>query len=79
MPALIEDLTAFARRTDVSPLVQTAVAHAQFETIHPFTDGNGRTGRALAQALLRHRGSPATWPSPCPRGFSRTFPGITRR
>ncbi len=53
--ALIEDMTAFARRTDIAPLVQVAVAHAQFETIHPFTDGNGRTGRALAQSLLRHR------------------------
>jgi len=53
---LIDDVTAFARRSDVAPLVSVAVAHAQFETIHPFTDGNGRTGRALAQALLRYRG-----------------------
>jgi Fic family protein len=36
--------------------VSMSVAHAQFETIHPFTDGNGRTGRALAQAMLRHAG-----------------------
>jgi Fic family protein len=56
VPGLIEDLVAFASRTDVPPLVAVAVAHAQFETIHPFTDGNGRTGRALAQAMLRHRG-----------------------
>lgn len=55
VPDLIEDLVAFARRTDVGALTLTAIAHAQFETIHPFTDGNGRTGRALAQALLRHR------------------------
>ncbi|HEX6953963.1 MAG TPA: Fic family protein [Agromyces sp.] len=54
--ALVEDLTDFARRRDVAPLVAVAVAHAQFETIHPFTDGNGRTGRALAQSLLRFRG-----------------------
>lgn len=56
IPGLIDDLVAFMARRDVTPLVQTAVAHAQFETIHPFTDGNGRTGRALAQALLRKRG-----------------------
>lgn len=55
VPELIEDLVAFSRRTDVGALTLTAIAHAQFETIHPFTDGNGRTGRALAQALLRHR------------------------
>lgn len=55
VPELIGDLVAFAGRIDVAPLVLTAVAHAQFETIHPFTDGNGRTGRALAQAILRHR------------------------
>ncbi|WP_137844221.1 Fic family protein [Microbacterium sp. 2FI] len=53
---LLDDVTAFAKRSDVAPLVSVAVAHAQFETIHPFSDGNGRTGRALAQALLRHRG-----------------------
>jgi Fic family protein len=35
---------------------RTAIAHAQFETIHPFTDGNGRTGRALLHAMLKHRG-----------------------
>ncbi len=56
VPALIDDLVAFARRFDVPALVAVAVAHAQFETIHPFTDGNGRTGRALAQSMLRHRG-----------------------
>ncbi|WP_308193865.1 Fic family protein [Microbacterium sp. SS28] len=53
---LLDDVTAFARRTDAAPLVSVAIAHAQFETIHPFSDGNGRTGRALAQAMLRHRG-----------------------
>ncbi|MFE4467473.1 Fic family protein [Leifsonia sp. NPDC056824] len=56
VPALVDDLVAFADRPDVPSLVAIAVAHAQFETIHPFTDGNGRTGRALAQAMLRHRG-----------------------
>lgn len=55
VPELIDDLIAFSQRTDVPALILTAIAHAQFETIHPFTDGNGRTGRALAQALLRHR------------------------
>jgi Fic family protein len=52
----IEDLIAFVARDDVPALVQAAVAHAQFETIHPFPDGNGRTGRALLHALLRNRG-----------------------
>lgn len=56
VPALIEDLVAFCSRDDLPPLVSMAIAHAQFETIHPFTDGNGRTGRALAQAMLRHAG-----------------------
>jgi Fic family protein len=56
VPELVDDVAAFARRLDIAPLVSMAVAHAQFETIHPFTDGNGRTGRALAQSLLRYRG-----------------------
>lgn len=56
VPGLIGDLVTFAGRPDVMALVAVAVSHAQFETIHPFTDGNGRTGRALAQSVLRHRG-----------------------
>jgi len=51
--ALVDDTMAFARRLDLPRLTQVAVTHAQFETIHPFTDGNGRTGRALLQAMLR--------------------------
>lgn len=56
VPAAITDLVAFVHRQDLPVLVQVAVAHAQFETIHPFPDGNGRTGRALAQAILRNKG-----------------------
>lgn len=37
-------------------LTHAAIAHAQFETIHPFPDGNGRTGRALIHAMLRNAG-----------------------
>ncbi|MCG2621773.1 Fic family protein [Arthrobacter sp. I2-34] len=53
---LMADLVAFAGRTDVPVLIQAAIAHAQFETIHPFPDGNGRTGRALLQGMLCHGG-----------------------
>ncbi len=56
VPALLKDLCKFCNDDSLSPLVQAAVAHAQFETIHPFEDGNGRTGRALAQIILRRRG-----------------------
>jgi Fic family protein len=55
IPGAVDDLIAFTQRADVPALPQIAVAHAQFETIHPFTDGNGRTGRALVQALLRNK------------------------
>ncbi|MCJ1714610.1 Fic family protein [Curtobacterium sp. VKM Ac-2922] len=53
VPDLVADVMAFARRLDLPRLAQVAIVHAQFETIHPFTDGNGRTGRALLQAMLR--------------------------
>lgn len=55
VPGAIDDLLAFTRRFDVPSLTQIAIAHAQFETIHPFTDGNGRTGRAIVQAMLRQK------------------------
>lgn len=53
---LVEDLVAFVRRDDLPPVAQAAIAHAQFETIHPFADGNGRVGRALVHVVLRRRG-----------------------
>jgi len=55
VPAAIDDLVAFAHRDDIPALPHAAVAHSQFETIHPFPDGNGRTGRALIHAMLRNR------------------------
>jgi Fic family protein len=55
VPGAIDDLIRFAKRSDIPVLPQIAIAHAQFETIHPFPDGNGRTGRALIQAMLRNK------------------------
>ena len=55
VPAAMDDLIAFTERNDVPVLTQVAISHAQFETIHPFPDGNGRTGRALVQAMMRER------------------------
>jgi len=49
----IDDLICFMQRDDLPVLSQAAIAHAQFETIHPFPDGNGRTGRAIVHCLLR--------------------------
>jgi Fic family protein len=56
VPAAIHDLVAFMGRADVAPFTRAMIAHAQFETIHPFPDGNGRTGRALIHAMLRNSG-----------------------
>jgi len=53
----IRDLCAFSARTDLALLAQAAIAHAQFETIHPFIDGNGRAGRALVHVMLRAGGA----------------------
>lgn len=52
---LLDDLCEFCSDEHLPPLVQAGLAHAQFETIHPFEDGNGRTGRALVHVLLRRR------------------------
>lgn len=53
---LIADLVAFANDDSLPAVAQSAIAHAQFETIHPFVDGNGRAGRALVHLILRRRG-----------------------
>ncbi|MGO1770522.1 MAG: Fic family protein [Microbacterium sp.] len=56
VPEAVGDVLAFMGRVDIPSLAKTAIAHAQFETIHPFVDGNGRTGRAIAQSILRRDG-----------------------
>jgi Fic family protein len=56
VPDAMGDLMSFVRRDDLPVLAHAALAHAQFETIHPFVDGNGRTGRALVHSMLRARG-----------------------
>ncbi|MCB9389668.1 MAG: Fic family protein [Acidimicrobiia bacterium] len=56
LPMLLEDLVEFCNRADLPAVVQAAVAHAQFETLHPFADGNGRAGRCLIHIILGRRG-----------------------
>jgi Fic family protein len=54
--ALLEDLCRFCSTDSFPAVIQAAIAHAQFETIHPFVDGNGRVGRTLIHMVLRRRG-----------------------
>ncbi len=61
---LLEDLVAFIARDDLPAVAQAAIAHAQFETIHPFVDGNGRVGRALIHVILRRRGAASRFVPP---------------
>ena len=56
LEGLMGDLCGFLNEETLPPLIQAALMHAQFETIHPFDDGNGRTGRALIHVVLRRRG-----------------------
>lgn len=56
VPDLMADLVGYVNGAAHAPLVQAALVHAQFETIHPFTDGNGRVGRALIHTVLARRG-----------------------
>lgn len=53
---LLIDLCDFINDDALPATAQAAIAHAQFETAHPFADGNGRTGRALIHVVLRRRG-----------------------
>lgn len=80
---LMEDLCRFCNDDALPPIAQAALAHAQFETIHPFIDGNGRTGRVLIHVILRRRGlAPvvvppislvlATWSQDYVRGLTAT-------
>lgn len=61
---LFRDLVSYTNGDTHSTITQAAIAHAQFETIHPFADGNGRTGRALIHVILRRRGVAPTFVPP---------------
>lgn len=56
VPELMDDLLEYINATNHHPVIAAAVAHVQFESIHPFRDGNGRAGRALVQTILRKGG-----------------------
>lgn len=56
VPDLMDDLVEYLSGAAQGALIQAAFVHAQFETIHPFADGNGRVGRALIHAVLQRRG-----------------------
>ncbi len=81
IPASVDDLARFVARDDLPPLAQAAIAHAQFETIHPFADGNGRTGRALVQLILRDKDLTRSVTVPVSAGLlvdkSRYFQALT--
>jgi Fic family protein len=79
VPGLLEDLVGFCARTDLTPVALAAIAHAQFEMIHPFVDGNGRVGRALLQQLLVNRAdldAPVPVSVPWSRKTDRYISGI---
>ena len=75
VPAAMDDLVAFLGRLDIPVLAHVATAHAQFETIHPFPDGNGRTGRAIVQAMLRHSQVPTNITVPVSAGLLHDIEG----
>lgn len=83
---LLDDLERFIARDDLDPVSQAAIAHGQFETIHPFLDGNGRVGRALVYAILRRRGLLGEYVPPislvldaAPRSYTSSLAAYQRR
>ena len=78
VPSAIEDLCLFSQRTDIPLLAQAAILHAQFETIHPFVDGNGRVGRTLMHTLLRTRGLTRHSTVPVSSGLLRDTSGYVQ-
>lgn len=56
LPELLDDLLSYLNGASHGPIVQAALVHAWFESIHPFVDGNGRVGRALIHLVLTRRG-----------------------
>ncbi len=79
---LLTNLCDTVNSDSLPPLVQAALVHAQFETIHPFDDGNGRTGRAIIQVVLRRRGIAASYVPPISvilaKSKDRYIKGLTR-
>lgn len=69
VPQALSDLEDFMVRVDLPVLLQVAVAHAQFETIHPFVDDNGRTGRALVHTMLHNFGISKSFVLPISSGI----------
>lgn len=82
LPRLLDDLYAAINDDVLPPVVQAALVHAQLETIHPFDDGNGRTGRALVHVVLRRRGIAPRFLPPISVVFAgareRYIDGLTR-
>jgi len=62
LPDLLDDLVAYVNADEADPVTQAAIAHAQFEVIHPYADGNGRVGRILIAWMLVRRLSLVTPP-----------------
>lgn len=71
---LLDDLNQLTNSEHLPPLLQAAIAHAQFETIHPFEDGNGRTGRALIHIILKRRGLSSSYVPPISVILARDTP-----
>lgn len=81
VPALLDDLCSVVNDDSMPPVLQAALVHAHFETIHPFDDGNGRTGRALIHVVLRRRRIPERFVAPISvvfaGGRNRYIAGLT--